>query len=1210
MTRPFDKHLDNDELDGLTSSHHASGRDSERLSEHELGEARRHVESCQDCSQKVQMHKSVQSEILRMGVGGNVPPSPDCVADIEWFNVAAGLVPEARSRELMKHAAQCGHCGLLLRNAAETFSDETTPNEEEVLVRLKSARPEWQRDIAETLRGSVQDRHLEKQTRPLWHGLFSWPRPAFALAALAAALSVGWLTSHLQRSPSAEQLLAQAYTDRRTIEARIPGAKYAPRREQQRSGASGSDVSEFDRPPALGDAEKLIRDGLRRNPNDPRWLQASGYADLLAGNYDAAIKTLLQAQTADPESPNVFRDLGTAYLVRAGSEKHVANDIPLAVENLTKALAKSPDDPITLFNRALALEGMSLNLQAEKDWQHYLRIDPAGEWSDQVRSRLAALQRKSDTRDRGVGEPLPTVSEISSVLSSNAGDVLHVDDRIERYLSVAVNSWLPDMFADDSSSASIGGDRVALDHLAKILNDHHDDAWLADFLKSPRSPDQIKALREFLASDKALNTGRYGRSGELARHAMRDFEHSGNQAGMLRGAFELMLSQALSLDYSDCIRTGSTVLSQLAQTRYRWLQSSALIEQGQCFGGAAQMHEAIVNNQMGLEVAKQRGFRELELRATAFGAAYLFDTDAGHGFGQLMEGLTTFWQSDVPNTLGENLYAVLSDFAESRDWYAIDEFALAETLVQFPNKDPLDRAIDLEFLGKAQERAGDYPAAQKSLQSASALLTTLPSDNAVAVRKAEVVVENAVIHLDLGDANGAIILLAPLRQQFEASNPGQFPAEYFKTLGEAYLALDRYADAQPLIEQALSVMESGLKSLPQEADRLSWSQSRGQVYRDLLEVKLRLNTPAEAFAWWEWYKGASLRARASTNRKMEDDFTSFASGIEAPRGTAIISYALLRHSIAAFIFSQGTLHVREIPHPNNLESLVPLFLGHCADSTTNAYVLNSEAARLYNLLLAPLQSDFARATALRFETDGVLDQIPFTLLRAPDNSYLGDQFEVTFSPGLAYTAGSRFNSASQVISADSRALILTASGVGKSRLAPLPEAEEEGAEVASQFERALVISSTEVSREEVLRGLKNAELFHFAGHAIADARRAGLVLGAGSLLSSHDLQASRLRNLRLAVLSACDTANGSEGTTADVNSIARTLVAAGVPQVVASRWKVDSSVTRRLMRAFYSNLISGKTPQDSLRAASLSIRRVPEYQHPYFWASFDVFGSS
>ena len=98
--------------------------------------------------------------------------------------------------------------------------------------------------------------------------------------------------------------------------------------------------------------------------------------------------------------------------------------------------------------------------------------------------------------------------------------------------------------------------------------------------------------------------------------------------------------------------------------------------------------------------------------------------------------------------------------------------------------------------------------------------------------------------------------------------------------------------------------------------------------------------------------------------------------------------------------------------------------------------------------------------------------------------------------------------------------------------------------------------------------------------------------------------------MKLAVLSACDTANGDEGTSADGNSLARTLVAAGVPNVVASRWRVDSNVTRQLMHVFYANLTSGKTPGESLRAARTAIRNIQSYQHPYYWASFAVFGTS
>ena len=127
MTRPFDKHLDSDELDGLVSLQETSVSGPEQLSEPALREAQRHVESCQDCSRKLQRHKFVHSEILRMRVPNPSPPTPECMGDAEWLEVAAGLLPEAKTRELMKHAAQCGHCGPLLKNAAESIADEATP---------------------------------------------------------------------------------------------------------------------------------------------------------------------------------------------------------------------------------------------------------------------------------------------------------------------------------------------------------------------------------------------------------------------------------------------------------------------------------------------------------------------------------------------------------------------------------------------------------------------------------------------------------------------------------------------------------------------------------------------------------------------------------------------------------------------------------------------------------------------------------------------------------------------------------------------------------------------------------------------------------------------------------------------------------------------------------------------------------------------------
>jgi hypothetical protein len=67
----------------------------------------------------------------------------------------------------MKHAAQCGHCGPLKKNAAEMLADEVTPSVEMLLASLSSGRPDWQRHMAETLPGSTRHREQKISWRPL-----------------------------------------------------------------------------------------------------------------------------------------------------------------------------------------------------------------------------------------------------------------------------------------------------------------------------------------------------------------------------------------------------------------------------------------------------------------------------------------------------------------------------------------------------------------------------------------------------------------------------------------------------------------------------------------------------------------------------------------------------------------------------------------------------------------------------------------------------------------------------------------------------------------------------------------------------------------------------------------------------------------------------------------------------------------------------------
>ncbi|MEA2540550.1 MAG: hypothetical protein QOH35_1916, partial [Acidobacteriaceae bacterium] len=912
------------------------------------------------------------------------------------------------------------------------------------------------------------------------------------------------------------------------------------------------------KPASLLKAEALISEKLHKNPTDPTWLQARARADLLDGNYDSAGKTLLRARSASSDSAPLLTDLGSAYYMRGQSANRVL-DYGNAIEALGEALAKNHNDPIALFNRALACEQLFLYSQAVADWEHYLREDPNGEWSQEARERLNALKQKIEDRQHQQPQSL---------------------------------------LAPPSHSPSF--DRSPeLQTLASVLQNGHDDTWLKDFLAAPLSPARTAAIQTFQAADNALSTGSYQKSIDLAQQSMRQFAAAQDQAGMLRAGLATVAAQDSALKFNDCLTTVANLLPRLARTRYRWLQAATLIDQGECLSGAAKLEPGMKITQQAWDLAKRFHYPELQLRAAAFGASDLFDSgNREQGLRGLRDGLATYWQSSVSARPGENLYACLFQSAHDIGWPFVEAYALKQMLATFPPKDLVDQALERVLLADAQKRTGDYQGARLTLQTASAHLDALPNDSAVILRKAEIAVANAQIDLSVSNAKDAITSLSPYRDQVEATGPGRFQAEYFQILGEAYLALGMVAQAQPPLQRALAVRETGLRNLRQESDKLAWSRGRTELYRDLLQVELKLKTPAESLAAWEWYKGASLRST-----KPEE-----ATAAALPANTTLISYALVKGSIIAFVLRDGKVQLHTLALPRDLDPNVAHFLNLCSDPSSDINQLNTAGAQLYRDLIAPLEAGIRGATTVTIETDGIIDQVPFNLLRAADGNYLGDKFEITFSPGMSYRPTSRTSLAR--LSPESAALVVVASDAAGSSLPRLPGADQEGAEVASLFHNAVLIHGHEVTRAEVLAQLRDARLLHFAGHAATGFNRVGLVLGPASLLSSHDIAALGLHNLKLAVLSACETANGDEGTSADGNSLARTLVAEGVPNVIASGWRVDSNVTRQLMRVFYANLTSGKTPAESLRAARAAIRSIPSYQHPYYWASFAVFGTS
>jgi len=126
-------------------------------------------------------------------------------------------------------------------------------------------------------------------------------------------------------------------------------------------------------------------------------------------------------------------------------------------------------------------------------------------------------------------------------------------------------------------------------------------------------------------------------------------------------------------------------------------------------------------------------------------------------------------------------------------------------------------------------------------------------------------------------------------------------------------------------------------------------------------------------------------------------------------------------------------------------------------------------------------------------------------------------------------------------------------------------------------------------KQEVIDGLPNNTMVHFACHGYADARNpsnGGLLVGENSsggsdLLSVRDLTNSKWPNLRLAYLSACSTARNAAKNLLDENiNIATTFGLIGFPHVIGTLWDADNIAATRVSKLFYEGLTSGMAIHD------------------------------
>jgi CHAT domain-containing protein len=190
-------------------------------------------------------------------------------------------------------------------------------------------------------------------------------------------------------------------------------------------------------------------------------------------------------------------------------------------------------------------------------------------------------------------------------------------------------------------------------------------------------------------------------------------------------------------------------------------------------------------------------------------------------------------------------------------------------------------------------------------------------------------------------------------------------------------------------------------------------------------------------------------------------------------------------------------------------------------------------------------------------------------------------------------------------------------------LSSLPAAKKEAEKIAEYYRDSITLTNSDAKEGLVKSEMQEATVIHFATHSILDEESilrskilltketANITEGNDGVLEAHEIYNAQLPKTQLVVLSSCQSGIDRYYKGEGMMSLARSFMAAGVPTVVASLWKVDSDAAADLMIEFHRLKQQEKwSVAESLRRAKLSILKDKSspFHHPYFWSAFIAIG--
>lgn len=270
--------------------------------------------------------------------------------------------------------------------------------------------------------------------------------------------------------------------------------------------------------------------------------------------------------------------------------------------------------------------------------------------------------------------------------------------------------------------------------------------------------------------------------------------------------------------------------------------------------------------------------------------------------------------------------------------------------------------------------------------------------------------------------------------------------------------------------------------------------------------------------------------------------------------------------------------------------------------------------RIYDLVIRPEAADLeaSKVKTLVFVLDGVLRNIPMAALN-DGNNFLIEKYNIALTPGLQLLAPRAINQGRL------EALVGGLNTARPPEFPSLPYVEKEVEKIKVKLPSKVLFNQkfTNNAFEDKVPNL-SYPIVHLATHGqFGSTAEETFILTWDNKIKVNQLSSilktgeiSRDNPLELLVLSACETATGDARSALGLAGVA---VRSGARSTIATLWRVNDEASANLMAKFYEQLAeankTGISKAEALRQAQIKTLKNPEYQAPYYWASYVLLGN-